>query len=103
MIYTASGESSSLPFVSTSVSAVLAYYGDTYNWGLNISQPRLYLSGHATYLNEDAWNAITDIRIQLKISLYRINIYNTNIQGGPLGSLQKSVLNDIINNNMILT
>lgn len=44
---------------------------------LTVTQPTWYMRGSTTYLNSTYWNAISDIRYQKKIELYRVPIPST--------------------------
>lgn len=94
----------------SSASAVALYTSNVYclnqtltaptissNKTITIKSPSIAIRGHATYLAETFFEAITDARLQYVIELYRIPIEQGVINGGVLTSLGDSVFGNIAN------
>lgn len=94
----------------SSATAVGVYTSSTYcaNQGITaptissnktiaIKSPTIAIRGHATYLVNTFMNAMTDIRCQYVIELWRVPL--TGIDGWSHGTQMDSIFNDIANNN----
>lgn len=67
------------------------------NKTITIKAPSIAIRGHATYLTQTFFNAITDARLQYKIELYRAAIAQNVINGWTHTSCTDSILTNIKN------
>lgn len=70
---------------------------------LTIYSPYLRIRGNATYFTQTYWEALTDIRYQYIIEMYRVPKGNLGYNGWIIEQQYQSMLNDIENNNGKLT
>ena len=71
---------------------------------LTVTHPTWYMRGSSTYLNSTYWDAISDIRYQKKIELYRTPIPSAlNTTGWTQYQTLDHLVNDINNNGGTLT
>ena len=61
------------------------------------------IRGYYSYLPSEAWDCLTDIRVQRVAQLYRVPYNNNGLKGWAINSQWKSILNDVANNNGTLT
>lgn len=73
------------------------------NKTITIKSPQINIRGHATYLSQTFYEAITDARVQYIIELWRAPIESDIINGWAFTSLTDHVLNDVKNNGGTLT
>lgn len=66
---------------------------------LTIKTPTINLRGHTTYFTSTYFNALTDIRIQYVIQVYRAPKNNLSVDGWSALHSQLKITNDIENNN----
>lgn len=71
------------------------------NKTIMIASPRIAIRGNANYLTQTFFNAITDIRCQYVIELWRVPL--TGIDGWADGTQMDSIFNDINTNGGTLT
>lgn len=71
------------------------------NKTITIKSPTIVIRGHATYLTQTFFDAITDIRCQYVIELWRVPL--TGVDGWAHGTQMDSIFNDIANNGGTLT
>lgn len=76
---------------------------DASNGTITVNSPDLKLRGHDTYLNQTYYEALTDIRYQWVLELYRAPIHNVDTDGWLLRENTIHISNDIVNNNWTLT
>lgn len=88
-IYTASGYCLNQNAVAPTISG---------NKTITIKSPQVNIRGHATYLSQTFFEAITDARVQYIIELWRAPIESGVINGWAYTSLTDKVLDDIKNN-----
>ena len=67
------------------------------NKTITIKSPQIAIRGHATYLAQTFYEAITDARLQYVIELWRVPIEQDSVKGWAYTSLTDSVLDDIAN------
>lgn len=72
------------------------------NGTLTIKSPVFQIRGHATYLKQEVFEALDDIRNQYVIELWRVPKDQSKPNGYDLYSQVDSILNDIKNNNQKL-
>ena len=99
----------------SSASAVAAYSTSAYSTSqivvaptissgvLTINTPTWSMRGHTTYFTNTFFNAITDIRYQFIAELYRSPKGDMNIDGWGIQQQALHIINDVHNNNQILT
>lgn len=99
----------------SSASAVSVYTGTGYGITQAITAPALssgvitakspivQVRGSSTYLSQTYYDAITDLRCQYRIELYRAPKNNLNLDGWGLAQQLLHIVNDVNNNNKILT
>ena len=71
------------------------------NKTITVKSPTIVIRGHATYLTQTFFDAITDIRCQYVIELWRVPL--TGVDGWAHGTQMDSIFNDIANNGGTLT
>ena len=91
-VYTNSTYCAAQAFTNPSISS---------NKTINIRYPSIAIRGHATYLSSTFFNAITDIRCQYVIELWRVPL--TGIDGWSHGTQMESIFDNIKNNGGTLT
>lgn len=91
-VYTSSAYGANQVFVAPTIAS---------NKTLTIKSPQIAIRGHTSYLTSTFFNAITDIRCQYVIELWRVPL--TGIDGWVIGTQMDSVLDDIKNNGGTLT
>ena len=64
---------------------------------INISDPNIQISGSTTYLTSTYWNAMTDVRVQYIIQLWRVPVGDTVPNGWVNGTQLESLDKDIAN------
>ena len=69
---------------------------------ITFNTPKLIVRGHTTYFVNTYFNALTDIRYQYMIKLYRAPKDNLNLDGWGLKQSSKHILDCIYNNNQTL-
>lgn len=62
---------------------------------LTIKTPTLYMRGSATYLSSAAWGALTDIRRQFKLELYRSAKSSLNYDGWVITQEARNILQNV--------
>ena len=99
----------------SSASAVAAYSTSAYSTSqivvapaissgvLTINTPTWSMRGHTTYFTNTYFNAITDIRYQFIAELYRSPKGDMNLDGWGIQQQALHIINDVHNNNQILT
>lgn len=70
---------------------------------MTVKSPSISLHGSSSYLSETNYNAITDVRLQYVIELYRAPKNSMSVNGWQAVSQSLSVFDDIANNNGTLT
>lgn len=70
---------------------------------LTIKAPSVQFRGSTSYLTEDVYNTITDIRRQYHIEVYKAPKGNLNIDGWGLQQQAMKIIGDVTNNNGVLT
>lgn len=86
--------SSVTPYSTGAYGTVQVVVAPTISSGvLTISSPNINVRGHTTYFTSTYFNALTDIRVQYIIEVYRVPKANLNIDGWTLGSQIMHVMN----------
>ena len=70
---------------------------------LTVNSPYIRIRGNTTYLTETYFNAISDIRYQYKIEVYRSKKGELNYDGWPVSQHTNNAINNLENNNGKLT
>ena len=70
---------------------------------ITAKRPVVQARGSSTYLSQTYYDAITDLRCQYRIELYRAPKNNLNLDGWGLAQQILHVVNDVNNNNQNLT
>lgn len=86
-VYTSSAYSANQAFATPSISS---------NKTITIKSPSIAIRGHATYLSQTFFDAMTDIRCQYVIELWRVPL--TGIDGWSHGTQMDSIFDNIKNN-----
>lgn len=73
------------------------------NKTITIKSPSIAIRGHATYLAQTFFDAMTDVRCQYVIELWRVPVADDPVGGWVHRSNFASVINDVRNNNGKLT
>lgn len=76
---------------------------DGTNGIITVNSPDLKLCGHATYLNQTYYVALTDIRYQWVLELYQAPLHDLDTDGWLLRENTTHISNDILNHNWTLT
>lgn len=85
-VYTSGAYSANLAFATPAISS---------NKTITIKSPSIAIRGHATYLAQTFFEAITDIRCQYVIELWRVPL--TGVDGWVHGTQMDSIFTDIAN------
>ncbi len=70
---------------------------------MTVKSPSVYLRGSTTYLTSTYYNALTDIRLQYVIDVYRAPKNNLNLDGWGSQMQLNDIMDCVNNNNMVLT
>lgn len=70
---------------------------------MTVKSPSVYFRGSTTYLTSTYYNALTDVRLQYVIDVYRAPKNNLNLDGWGLQMQLNDIMDCVNNNNMVLT
>lgn len=73
------------------------------NGTITVNSPDLKLCGHSSFLAQTYYEALTDIRYQWVLELYKAPIHNVDTDGWLLRENTIHISNDILNHNWTLT
>lgn len=70
---------------------------------LTVRSPSVTIRGHTTYFTQTYYDALTDVRLQYIIEVYRVKKGSSNLDGWGLRQLTMNTLDDVANNSGNLT
>lgn len=117
LVYWSSSSQLSMTFNATGTSSASAIANGIYessfstqlvNWGdslqkISISYPAVRMKGYQYRFTETFWNAVTDVRVQQKIQVWKSPRGNMNLDGWELQTLLFSVRDDATSSTHTLT